>query len=77
MKTAISKEKVACSGSGQAIFELCNRIFSRKRKSLWNRFCLFLWGPGWIFLGQTNGQNSCDTVPLSTKHITEEEYSSF
>ena len=29
------------------IFELSYWISSQKRKSLWNRFCLFIWGHGW------------------------------
>ena len=74
MKIAISKEYVACPLKqrlcGYAIFDVCNRIYSRKRKSSGNRFCLFIYGPGGIFKRQKIGKNSCDTVPLRTKTWT-------
>ena len=34
---------------GHTIFELSDRISLQKRKSLWNRFCLFILGQGWEF----------------------------
>ena len=50
------KEIIVCPRSrwlhGHAIFELCNWKSSRKQKILRNRFCLFIWGLGWIFIAQ-------------------------
>ena len=34
---------------GHAIFKLCDRISSQKRKRLQTCLCLFIWGPGRIF----------------------------
>ena len=34
---------------GHTIFKLSDRISLQKRKSLWNRFCLFILGQGWEF----------------------------
>ena len=69
MKISISKEKIGCPHSqrvcGHLIFELCNRISPWKRKISHNRFCLFIWCPGRIFLSKKNSRKSGDTVPLS------------
>ena len=61
--------KFACPHSRwlrqHAIFDFCNGISLQKWKSSWNSFCLFIWGPGRIFLSKKNGQKSRDNVPLS------------
>ena len=49
-----------------AIFELCDRISSRKRKNSGNCFCLFIWAQVEYFK-QKNGQKSRDTVPLKRR----------
>ena len=53
MKASVSKENFTCPRScwlrRHAIFELCDRISSRKLKSSRNRFRLFIRGPGRIF----------------------------
>ena len=47
-----------------------SRRYSRKRKISRNRFCLFIWGPGRIFLSKNYGQKSRDTVKrLSSRYI--------
>ena len=46
---------------GHAIFKLCNQICSRKRKRSRNRFCLFFWDPGRIFLAK-KGRKFSETV---------------
>ena len=51
-----SKEKNGCQRSHwlcwRPIFKLCDQISLRKRKISWNRFSLFILGPGRIFWGK-------------------------
>ena len=70
MKKPLPKEKFSCPQSQQlhrlAIFELCDRISSLKRKKFVKRFLPVHMGPMTNILRKKNyGRNSRDTVPES------------